>query len=58
VEKEELKVKTEVSGKTLVSEVSVNSPGNRWSQSCRGKGRLQWEGCAGKGGLKPGMVNI
>jgi len=54
VEKEELKVKTEVSEVGL----SVNSPGNRWSQSCRGKGRLQWEGCAGKGGLKPGMVNI
>ena len=30
------------------SEVSVNSPGNLWSQSGRRKGRLRWEGFAEK----------
>jgi len=37
--------------KRVCSEVSVNSPGNRWSQSWRRKGRLQWEGFAEKEGL-------
>jgi len=31
--------------------VSVNSPGNPWSQSIRRKGRLQWEGFAEKEGF-------
>jgi len=31
--------------------VSVNSPGNRWSQSWRRKGRLRLEGFAEKEGF-------
>ena len=34
------------------SEVSVNSPGNLWSQSGRRKGRLGWEGFAEKESFK------
>jgi len=32
--------------KRICSEVSVNSPGNPWSQSRRRNGRLWWEGFA------------
>jgi len=39
----------------MYSEVSVNSPGNPWSQSWSRKGRLRWEGFAEKRGFKPGM---
>jgi len=38
-----------------MSEVSVNSPGNPWSQSRRRNGRLWWEGFAEKEGFKPGV---
>jgi len=37
------------------SEVSVNSPGNPWSESGRRKGRLWWEGFAEKENFKPGV---
>ena len=39
----------------ICSEVSVNSPGNPWSQSRRRKGRLRWEGFTEKECFKPGM---
>ena len=38
----------------MLSEVSVNSPGNPWSQSTR-KGRLWWERFAEKESFKPGV---
>ena len=41
--------------KQICSEVSVNSPGNLWSQSGRRKGGLQWEGFAEKESFKPGV---
>jgi len=43
------------SKKRICSEVSVNSPGNPWSQSSRRKGRLGREGIAEREGFKPGM---
>ena len=39
--------------KRICSEVSVNSPGNPWSQSRRGKGRLWWEGFVEKESFQP-----
>ena len=36
----------------MCSEVSVNSPGNLWSQSGRRNGRLRWEGFAEKEGFQ------
>ena len=39
--------------KRICSEVSVNSPGNPWSQSRRRNGRLWWEGFAEKESFKP-----
>ena len=41
--------------KRICSEVSVNSPGNPWSQSMRRSGRLWWEGFAEKESFKPGV---
>ena len=43
------------SKKRICSEVSVNSPGNSWSQSRRINGRLWREGFAEKESFKPGM---
>jgi len=37
------------------SEVSVNTPGNPWSQSGKRKGRLWREGFAEKESFKPGV---
>jgi len=39
--------------KRICSEVSVNSPGNPWSQSGRRKGRLLREGFAERKEVKP-----
>ena len=39
--------------KRICSEVSVNSPGNPWSQSMRRNGRLWWEGFVEKESFKP-----
>jgi len=41
--------------KTDMSEVSVNRPGNPWSQSRRRNGRLWWEGFAEKESFKHGV---
>ena len=43
------------SKKRICSEVSVNSPGNPWSQSRRRNGKLWWEGFAEKESFKPGV---
>ena len=51
-EQEEWKTKE---WKRICSEVSVNSPGNPWSQSRRRKGRLWWERFAEKESFKPGV---
>jgi len=42
----------------MCSEVSVNSPGNPWSQSGRRKGRLRWEGFAEKESFKSGVEEV
>jgi len=47
--------KTEKVKKRICSEVSVNSPENRCSQSWRRNGRLQWKGFAEKEDFKRGM---
>jgi len=41
--------------KRICSEVSVNSPGNAWSQSRKRNGKLWWEGFAEKESFKPGV---
>jgi len=41
--------------KRICSEVSVNSPGNLWSQSRRRNGRLWWKGFADKESFKPAV---
>ena len=41
--------------KRICSEVSVNSPGNPWSQFRRRNGRLWWERFAEKESFKPGV---
>ena len=41
--------------KRICSEVSVNSPGNPWSQSRRRNGNLWWEGFAEKESFKPAV---
>jgi len=38
--------------KRICSEISVNTPGNPWSQSKKRKGRLWWEGFAEKESFK------
>ena len=43
--------------KQICSEVSVNSPGNPWSQFWRRKGRLRWEGFAEKEGWSLGVMD-
>jgi len=49
------KWKTEKTKKRTCSEVSVNSPGNLWSQSSRRKGKAAVVRICRKGRLKPGM---
>ena len=44
--------------KRICSEVSVNSPGNPWSQSSRRHGRLWWEGFAEKESFNDARKNI
>jgi len=41
--------------KRTCSEVSVNSPGNPWSQSRRRNGKLWWEGFVEKESFKLGV---
>ena len=41
--------------KWICLEVSVNSPGNPWSQSRRRNSKLWWEGFAEKESFKPGV---
>ena len=41
--------------KRICSEVSLNSPGNPWSQSRRRNGIQWWEGFAEKESFKPGV---
>ena len=47
-----------VERKRICSEVSVNSPGNPWSQSMRRNGRLWWEGFAEKESFKPRVKEL
>ena len=43
--------------KRICSEVSVNSPGNPWSQSRRRNGRLWWEGFTEEECKSEGVMN-
>ena len=50
-----LTVEKSIERKRICPEVSVNSPGNPWSQSRRRNGRLWWEGFGEKESFKPGV---
>ena len=41
--------------KRICSEVSINSPGNPWSQSGKRKNGLRWDGFAENEGFKSGV---